>query len=915
MSQQNSAVRPNSKSVPGAGMRGGLGRTLLTAFLVLSIVPLSVIGFVAATQARHNLQRELEEKLVTIATLTESQIRDWVTNQRLILTILSQELSTEFQVSDVAPDERDTSSLGVTSSLPSGYNQPYSGSTLGAQSEKPGPVAAVPSCTCNQDIAQLSHFSDEIAEIQSNNPASLAWLLLDQEGNALAAQPPTLESQKFPSLLQHQQVFLEAGDPPALWWAITSQADPSSDISTGSSFAYAQDAARPTPAGLLLAQPVPRRNWTLAVLLDPRNLIQTIDADASWTRNGAIYLVTPSGRALQLNLATADCANASFDEARDRPCPDVSQDIGVDYIPEPLTSSGRSDGSPIRTAEGYRAAMETAPSEGAGIATYQNHQGVAVVGAYRWLPELQTGLLVEQPRDSALASSDNLAVVLIGATLGVVLLTALIAAAVARRITLPIVQLTATAVQIAAGDLNQKVPATRRDEIGILARAFNVMTVKLRVLYEDLEQKVRERTQQLRDANAEIRYRAMQLAISAEVGRVVTSILDRDLLLSQVVELIRDCFQAYFVAIYFVDESGQWAVFQEGSGGLGVRLKAEDYRIDLSQDGLVSRAISTLEPQVVVGPALDKLSDCQVFPYTQAELAVPLRIGDRIIGILDVHSIHEDAFEGDEIMVLETLAGQVVVAIENARAYKIEHQAAQQLRDLEALRRHFLSNMSRELRMPLNNIIGFSRVILKGIDGPITDLQREDLNAIHESGQQLLVLINDILDIAQIEAGAMELAVRPVDFAELAHSVIPTTNALLQGRPIEFHYEIDDNLPPVLADPYRLRQVLVKLLSNAAKFTPQGKIALRVWCDSDEIIASVIDTGVGIPEKDRDKLFEMFRQLSQPVESTARGTGLGLTFSKEIVEMHGGKIWFESKEGKGSAFTISLPVLKSTDDK
>ncbi|NIO43501.1 MAG: HAMP domain-containing protein, partial [Burkholderiales bacterium] len=135
-------------------------------------------------------------------------------------------------------------------------------------------------------------------------------------------------------------------------------------------------------------------------------------------------------------------------------------------------------------------------------------------------------MLVEQPKSAALAASDDLAVVLIAATLGMVLLTALIAALVTRRITMPIVELTATAVQIAAGNLDQKVPATRRDEIGILARAFNVMTTKLRLVYEDLEHKVKERTQQLESANAEVRYQAMQLAVSAEVGRVVTSILD-----------------------------------------------------------------------------------------------------------------------------------------------------------------------------------------------------------------------------------------------------------------------------------------------------------------------------------------------------------------------------------------------------
>jgi signal transduction histidine kinase len=216
--------------------------------------------------------------------------------------------------------------------------------------------------------------------------------------------------------------------------------------------------------------------------------------------------------------------------------------------------------------------------------------------------------------------------------------------------------------------------------------------------------------------------------------------------------------------------------------------------------------------------------------------------------------------------------------------------------------------MSRELRMPLNNIIGFSRVILKGIDGPTTDLQREDLHAIHDSGQQLLVLINDILDIAQIEAGEMELSIQPVDFGMLAHSVIPTISALLKGKDIEFQHDICPSLPCVLADPHRLRQVLVKLLSNAVKFTQEGEIKLRVWPNENQIFASVMDSGIGIPDADREKVFEMFRQLSQPVESSTRGTGLGLTFSKEIVEMHGGRIWLDSIDGEGTAFTFTLPI-------
>jgi len=840
MTLQNSTDRLNSKSVPGAGMRGGLGRTLLTAFLLLSIVPLSLISFLAATQARCNLQKELEAKLVTITTLTESQIHSWIDNQQLILAVLSNHILAESHGDNLILPKSDFASTCSAASS--------------AESHQPDAAKAA-------QAFSIPHLAADIAAIQADNPAIAKWMLLDQQGCVLAAHPTTITNLAFPRLLQPQPALLEFGD--------------------SAMQELAPKSGEPVTLALKLTQPVADSGMSLIALLDPNSLSQMISAPPAWNPNDEIYLVSPSGRKLKLNPESADHDGGD-------PRSNLDQSVGRHSL-----------------------AIEAALSGQSGSGSYENYRGVTVIGAYRWLPDLNVALLVEQSQDSALASSEELAVVLIGATLAVVLLTAFIAALVTRRITLPIVQLTATAVQIAAGDLDQKVPATRRDEIGILARAFNVMTTKLRVLYEDLEQKVKERTQQLQKANAEIRYRAMQLAISAEVGRVVTSILDRDILLSQVVELIRDCFQAYFVGIYFIDESGHWAVFQDGSGGLGEQLKAMGHRVNLDQDLLVCQAIHSLEARVCEGPSLDEYTDRRLFPHSRAELAVPLKIGGRTLGVLDVHSTHKDAFAEDEMIVLETLSGQVVVAIENARLYETERRAAEQLREAEELRRRFLSNMSRELRMPLNNIIGFSRVILKGIDGPITDLQREDLNAIHDSGQQLLVLFNDILDIAQIEAGAMELDIRPVDFGEIAYSVIPTTTALLQGRPIEFHYAISPDLPPVLADPHRLRQVLLKLLSNAAKFTYEGEIELRVWRDDHQIVASVRDTGIGIPEKDRDKVFEMFRQLSEPIQSGVRGTGLGLTLSKEIVEMHGGSIWFESKEGQGTAFTVTLPILES----
>ncbi len=786
MTQQHERPRAEANSVPNTGLRGGLGRTLLSAFLILSIVPLSVISFVASTQARRSLQNELQDKLVSVAALADVHVHTWIARQQAVVDTLGATLSIDLQDTLSLSDSRGNSPL------------------------------ATPAANASQRPA-LERLKPKIVQTQQDNPALLRLYLVDADGSPI--------------------------------------------LTVGG-----EQTGEPT---LTLERTIGQSGLKLVAELSCAPLAHTLNAPVLQGNGGHIYLLTTNGQSFDLTLHPGG------------------------------SMEGQVPAAIVQAALGGQT----------GTASYENEQGVPMIGAYRWMPDLQMALLVEQPQAMALDASDELAVVLIGATLGAALLTALIASAVTRRITLPIVELTATAVQIASGDLDQKVPTTRRDEIGILARAFNVMTTKLRILYDNLEQKVQERTHQLQEANAEIRYRATQLAISAEVGRVVTSILDRDRLLSRVVELIRDCFQAYFVAIYFVEAEGEWIVLREGTGGLGQRLKEQRYRIRLDDSCLLCDVVRVAKPQVCSGEMLDVYTDRQLFPHTQSELAVPLKIGERILGVLDVHSTHADAFQDDEVIVLETLAGQVSVAIENARAYEVERQAAEQLRELEKFRRRFLSNMSRELRMPLNNIIGFSRVILKGIDGPITELQRQDLEAIYESGQQLLALINDILDIAHIEAGEMELSMRPVNVSEIAHSVLPTANALLQDRPIRLTHDIPANVPQVMADPFRLRQVLVKLLSNAIKFTPEGEISLRVRSDEGQVFISIGDTGIGIPEQYRDKIFEMFNQIAPP-QGRPNGAGLGLTISKEIVEMHGGTLTVESHEGEGTTFTIALPILE-----
>ncbi len=302
-----------------------------------------------------------------------------------------------------------------------------------------------------------------------------------------------------------------------------------------------------------------------------------------------------------------------------------------------------------------------------------------------------------------------------------------------------------------------------------------------------------------------------------------------------------------------------------------------------------------------------------LLPDTQSEAAIPLRIGKRIIGVIDLQSKEKDAFTTADIAVLLTLADQVAIAIDNARSYELAQQAINEMRELDRLKSQFLANMSHELRTPLNSIIGFSRVIIKGIDGPVSDLQEQDLSAIYNSGQHLLRLINDILDLSKIDAGKMELAFDDVNIAELLESVVPTVSGLIKDKPIEIIQNIDPNIPIVRADAMRLRQVMINLLSNAAKFTDEGSITITAQIQAkpnsqSEIVVRVTDTGAGIAPEDRNKLFQPFSQVDASPTRKTGGTGLGLSISRRLVELHGGIIDVTSEIGKGSTFYFTLPL-------
>jgi CheY-like chemotaxis protein/nitrogen-specific signal transduction histidine kinase len=246
------------------------------------------------------------------------------------------------------------------------------------------------------------------------------------------------------------------------------------------------------------------------------------------------------------------------------------------------------------------------------------------------------------------------------------------------------------------------------------------------------------------------------------------------------------------------------------------------------------------------------------------------------------------------------------IATEARAAREVAEQA-------NRMKSQFLANMSHELRTPLNSIINFTRILLVGTRGPVTEGQSDYLNRVRHSGEHLLGLINDILDLSKIEAGRMELFKENLSIGELIHSVHSTALGLTKDKPIKLHHELAPGLPPIEADRTRVRQILLNLLSNAAKFTDQGEIIIRVERSGAQLVLSVTDTGIGIPDGHLNTIFEEFRQVDSDSDRAYGGTGLGLAISRRFVELHGGRIWAESTIGSGSTFYFTLPLAASVE--
>jgi signal transduction histidine kinase len=367
----------------------------------------------------------------------------------------------------------------------------------------------------------------------------------------------------------------------------------------------------------------------------------------------------------------------------------------------------------------------------------------------------------------------------------------------------------------------------------------------------------------------------------------------------------------------------------------GIRLPKERIRLG---EGLNSWVASRHEPLLIGSVADEKRIGVRAVvdsKPTESWLGVPMIARDRLIGVISVESFKKNAFTNDDMLLLTAIANQAAVAIENAHLYKdlegltfaLEQRVLERTNELretnlrllaaDRSKNQFLANMSHELRTPLNSIIGFSSVLLENTRAVVPQRLYKFLENIHVAGNHLLELINDILDLSKIEAGKMELRTDEFDLRDTIAAVERVMKGFAAEARVSINASIDPSVPMVRLDEGRLKQILFNLLSNAVKFSPDGgPVTIAVTSlpraisplAVDSVRIDVADRGIGIPPDELQRIFDEFYQTEEGRRARRGGTGLGLSLTRNFVELHHGRIEVQSTPGEGSCFSLHLPV-------
>ena len=414
--------------------------------------------------------------------------------------------------------------------------------------------------------------------------------------------------------------------------------------------------------------------------------------------------------------------------------------------------------------------------------------------------------------------------------------------------------------------------------------------------------------EQTQDALSEQERLSMQLETVAQVSTAASTVLEVDALLQAVVDLTKASFGLYHTHIYLVDNETQSLVLRAGADQVGRLMTLEGRRISIQEESIVARAVRNKDG--IVENDIRKIVDFlpnPLLPQTRAELAVPLIVGDSVIGVLDLQADQIDFFTEEDVNIHRTLASQIAVAVQNASLFAEQVETSEKLREVDRLKSEFLASMSHELRTPLNSIIGFADVLLEGLDGELNERMEEDVRLIRDSGDHLRALIGDILDMSKIESGRMEMRYEEVDVQQMSRDILANAAPLAEAKHLALHLTIADDVDVIEADRTRLRQVLWNIMGNAIKFTEKGSVTLSLAIEGPNMLVGIHDTGIGIEDAHIPIVFEQFRQIDGNLNRSVGGTGLGMPITKKLVELHGGEIWIESIMGQGSTFWFTIP--------
>lgn len=530
--------------------------------------------------------------------------------------------------------------------------------------------------------------------------------------------------------------------------------------------------------------------------------------------------------------------------------------------------------------------------------------GEQVLSTYAPLPDLGWVVVVEEPTVLALSELSRLQefaglLLALGLLVGAGIITI-----VSRKLTRPLRELQKDVGRIAAGELSHRATVATRDEVEDLANDFNKMAESLQASYENLEAKIRQRTQ--------------TVTTLYELSRAVNQSLELQIIIESVMAKMVEFFGFERVQVFLLNEQSEefclQAVHEPGNAKL---LVPKSFK---AGEGVVGRVGQSGEPlifeDVRQDPRYAALSSSKVAKTTGIRfLAVfPIKTPERTYGTIVFDSLDARVLREGELRLLNAIFEHIGVAVEKARLFeRIKeqgHRLAQLNEELQAANRAksgFIAAVSHDLRTPLNIMIGNADLGKSEFFGALDADYKQAFSKISHHGRMVLKMVNDMLTLSRFEAKKMSLDVAPVALGELIEQAKSHVEYANRDKKLSVQWEVDGNLPELVTDPIKLEEILQNLIGNAFKFTPAGGITVRVRNREARVEFSVADTGIGIAPENVDKIFDEFEQVNKSRTGNHSGAGLGLAIVKKYLDLMQGDIAVESAPGQGSKFTFSLP--------